>query len=171
MTRIVVKRGDDLWLLHDAVTDTTTSHHVNHVGPDHTADQPAPAGRQAPRPATAAPAEIDLRTPPPSRRTTSDPEVLALATILADVELWCPDPTLRAKLQGAWTIPAAELMLGVRTADSAPEIEWGVRWPALGVVACTDEESARRIVKEQDFGNVTLVSRPVRTMGPWSDAS
>jgi hypothetical protein len=164
MTRIVVKRGDDLWLLRDAATDITPNHQLT--------PQPATASatRSADgRPTEAAPAEIDLRTTPAPRRTTSDPEVLALATILADVELWCPDPVLRAKLQGAWTIPAAELMLGVRTADSTPETEWGVRWPALGVVACTDESSARRIIKEQDFGNVTLVSRPVRTIGPWSD--
>jgi hypothetical protein len=162
MTRIVVKRGDDLWLLRDAITDTT---------PDQAAAPQAPNGANgAARPDSARPPQVDLRTVPAPRRTTSDPEVLALATILADVELWCPDPTLRAKLQGAWTIPAAELMLGVRTADSAPETEWGVRWPALGVVACSDEASARRIIHEQDFGNVTLVSRPVRTIGPWSDA-
>jgi hypothetical protein len=162
MTRIVVKRGDDLWLLRDAITDTT---------PDRTATPAGPNGaNSAAEPDEARPPQIDLRTVPSPRRTTSHPEVLALATILADVELWCPDPTLRAKLQGAWTIPAAELMLGVRTADSAPETEWGVRWPALGVVACSDEATARRIIAEQDFGNVTLVSRPVRTIGPWSDA-
>jgi hypothetical protein len=155
MTRIVVKRGDDLWLLRDAATDTTPNNHSSSEGR-----------------ADAAPVEIDLRTTTTApRRTTADPDVLALATILADVDLWCPDPTLRAKLQGAWTIPAAELMLGVRTADSAPETEWGVRWPALGVVACSDEATARRIIAEQDFGNVTLVSRPVRAIGPWGDAA
>lgn len=165
MTRIVVKRGDDLWLLRDAITDPTPDLATTSRGSNGANGTNGATGPDDPPPA-----QIDLRSVPAPRRTTSDPEVLALATILSDVELWCPDPALRAKLQGAWTIPAAELMLGLRTADSAPETEWGVRWPALGVVACSDEASARRIIAEQNFGKVTLVSRPVRTMGTWSDA-
>jgi hypothetical protein len=165
MTRIVVKRGDDLWLLRDAITDPTPDQSATAHGANGANGTNGATGQDDPPPA-----QIDLRSVPAPRRTTSDPEVLALATILSDVELWCPDPSLRAKLQGAWTIPAAELMLGLRTADSAPETEWGVRWPALGVVACSDEASARRIIAEQNFGKVTLVSRPVRTMGTWSDA-
>jgi hypothetical protein len=151
VARIVVQKGPDLWLLDPGSPEA----------PDR--DRPAPPARDD------KPPEIVVQPAP--RRTTNDPDVLALATILADLELWCPDPRLRARLKGSWTIPAAELMLGVRTADSAPETEWGVRWPALGVVACSDEATARRIIAEQDFGNVTLVSRPVRTIGQWSDVS
>jgi hypothetical protein len=149
VARIVVHKGPDLWLLEHGSRDAARADQPERTTPD-----------QAPP---------EIVHPPVPRRTTGDPDVLALATILADLALWCPDPRLRAKLSGAWTIPAAELMLGVRTPDSAPETEWGVRWPALGVVACSDEATARRIVAEQDFGGVTLVHRQVRTIGEWAD--
>ncbi len=147
MARIVVRKAADVWLVERDAPPAPPS-------PKDTAKDSA-NGRNK-----------QLSEPAPQR--TTDPEVLALATILADVEMWCPDPALRAKLKGAWMIPAAQAMLGEAGGASTVETEWGVRWPALGVVGCESEADARRIVAEQDFGQVTLVSRAVRTVGPWA---
>jgi hypothetical protein len=194
VARIVVRQGGGIWLARDdedldviedelSVTTNGTTSTINSLASPNgvngaNGQVPAQASPQPNTPTSVRMPDVQTDSRPPevvtdapARRTTADPDVAALATLLADVELWCPDPRLRAKLKAAWMIPAAEAMLDVANSGQAVEVEWGVEWPALGVVGCRSEEDARRIVKEQNFGNVKVVSREVRTVGPWAPPS